>query len=74
MRLLIEKIKLALQKRTGVAQQKKSHATWVAKGYKNEPLVTFVIQSHNKSLQVCHILPKLRMMKDAEIIVILRLG
>lgn len=70
MRLLIEKIKLALQKRTGVAQQKKSHATWVAKGYKNEPLVTFVIQSHNKSLQVCHILPKLRMMKDAEIIVI----
>ena len=70
MRLLIEKIKLALQKRTGVAQQKKSHATWVAKGYKNEPLVTFVIQSHNKSLQVCHILPKLRMMKDAEISVI----
>ena len=32
MKLLIEKIKLALQKRTGSAQQKKNHASWVAKG------------------------------------------
>ena len=70
MRLIIEKIKLALFKRTGVVQQKKNHASWEAKGYCNEPSVSFVIQSHNKSLQICHILPKLRQYKDAEIIVI----
>jgi len=70
MRLIIEKIKLALFKRTGVVQQKKNHASWEAKGYRNEPSVSFVIQSHNKSLQMCHILPKLRQYKDAEIIVI----
>lgn len=70
MRLIIEKIKLALFKRTGVVQQKKNHASWEAKGYRNEPSVSFVIQSHNKSLQICHILPKLRQYKDAEIIVI----
>lgn len=70
MRLLIEKIKLALQKRTGAAQQKKSHASWVAKGFRKEPQVSFVLQSHDKSLQICHVLPKLREYKDAEIIVI----
>lgn len=70
MRLLIEKIKLAVLKRTGVSQQKKNYDTWVAKGYRKEPMVTFIIQSHNKSLQICHILPKLRQYKDAEIIVI----
>ena len=68
--MLIEKIKLALQKRTGIAQQKKCHATWVAKGYRKEPKVTFILQSHNKSLQICHVLPKLRQYEDAEIIVI----
>lgn len=70
MRLLIEKIKLALLKRTGASQQKKNFDTWIAKGYRKEPMVTFVIQSHNKSLQICHILPKLRQYEDAEIIVI----
>ncbi len=70
MNLLIEKIKLTLLKRSGLSQQKKSHATWVAKGYRKEPQVTFILQTHNKSLQICHILPKLRQYKDAEIIVI----
>ncbi|MBO7069117.1 MAG: glycosyltransferase [Bacteroidaceae bacterium] len=70
MKLLIEKIKLALLKRTGIAQQKKCHATWEAKGYRKIPRVTFVLQSHNKSLQICHVLTKLREYKDAEIIVI----
>ena len=70
MRLLFEKIKLALQKRTGIAQQKKCHATWVAKGYRKHPKVTFILQSHNKSLQICHVLPKLRQYHDSEIIVI----
>lgn len=68
--LMFEKIKLALQKRTGCAQQKKSYAMWEAKGYRKKPQVTFVLQSHNKSLQVCHVLPKLRQYEDAEIIVI----
>ena len=68
--MLIEKIKLALQKRTGIAQQKKCHAMWVAKGYRKQPKVTFILQSHNKSLQICHVLPKLRQYEDAEIIVI----
>ena len=70
MRLLLEKIKLAVLKRSGASQQKKDHQSWVNKGYRNEPTVTFIIQSHNKSLQVCHILPKLRQYQDAEIIVI----
>ena len=70
MKLLIEKIKLALQKRSGSAQQKKTHASWVAKGYRKEPTVTFILQSHDKSLQICHVLPKLRQYEDAVIIVI----
>jgi len=70
MKLLIEKIKLALLKRSGVSQQKKSYATWLAKGYRKEPQVTFILQTHNKSLQICHVLPKLRQYQDAEIIVI----
>lgn len=70
MRLFLEKIKLALLKRSGTSQKKKDHQSWVDKGYRNEPTVTFIIQSHNKSLQVCHVLPKLRQYADAEIIVI----
>ncbi len=70
MKLLIEKIKLAFQKRTKATQKKNSHASWVAKGYRSEPLVTFIIQSHDKSLQVCHVLPALRQYKNSEIIVI----
>ena len=60
MRLFIEKIKLALLKQTGAAQTQKSYASWQAKGYNDTPEVSVIIQSHNKSLQVCHILPKLR--------------
>ena len=70
-RLFIEKLKLSFQKRTRVAQTKKSHATWLAKGYVKEPLVSIVLQSHNKSLQIRHILPKLRAWGDSlEIIII----
>ncbi len=70
-RLFIEKLKLSFQKRTKVAQTKKSYATWVAKGYVKEPLVSIVLQSHNKSLQIKHILPKLRAWGDSlEIIII----
>lgn len=70
MKLLIERIKLAIQKRTKAAPQK-TYAAWAAKGYNDAPTVSIVIQSHNKSLQVCHILPKLRKYgNDLEIIVI----
>ena len=70
MKLLIEKIKLAILKRSKVVPQK-SYASWLAKGYNDTPLVSIIIQSHNKSLQVCHILPKLRKYGNGiEIIVI----
>lgn len=69
MRLLLEKIRLSILKRTKALPQK-SYAAWVAKGYNDQPEVSIVIQSHDKSLQVCHILPKLRQTKNAEIIVI----
>lgn len=70
-RLFIEKLKLSFQKRTGVVQAKKSYATWLAKGYVKEPLVSIVLQSHNKSLQIRHILPKLRAWGDSLEIVII---
>jgi hypothetical protein len=69
MKILFEKIRLALLKRTKVAPQK-SYASWLAKGYNDQPEVSIIIQSHNKSLQVCHILPKLRSYGNIEIIVI----
>lgn len=71
LQLYIEKLKLALQKRTGTAQKKKGYEAWKAKGYNNNPTVSIIIQQHNKSLQVLHVLPKLRQYDDnAEIIVI----
>lgn len=70
--LLIDKIRLALLKRSGKTQggSQRSYDGWKSKGHLKEPLVSFVIQSHDKSLQVCHILPALRRMPDSEIIVI----
>ena len=71
MRLLINKIKLSLLKRTNMAQTTKDYDWWKAKGYENAPTVTFIFQSHNKSLQICHILKKLRQYQGKiEIIVI----
>ncbi|MBQ0049037.1 MAG: glycosyltransferase [Bacteroidales bacterium] len=69
--LFIDKLKLACQKRWGKQPQKKRcYAAWTAKGHVKEPLVSFVIQSHDKSLQVCHILPTLRRVPQSEIVVI----
>lgn len=71
MRLFLEKLKLALLKRTGASQSKKNREAWLAKGYHDKPEVSVIIQSHNKSLQICHILPKLRQYpRQLEIIVI----
>ena len=67
--LYIDKIRLAIVKRFFKKKQK-CYADWAAKGYVNEPLVTFIIQSHNKSLQVMHIVDKLRSYPKAEILVI----
>ena len=62
MKLLIEKIKGAFLKRNQKMVKQKSYATWLrhAGGYTKEPLVSIIIQSHNKSVQIAHILPKLR--------------
>lgn len=70
--LNIDKIRLALQKRFGKQQKKsgKSFAAWQARGYVNEPEVSVVIESHNKSLQVMHVVEKLRQHPSIEIIVI----
>lgn len=71
MRLLINKIKLSLLKRTNMAQTPKSYDWWKAKGYENEPVVSLIFQTHNKSLQICHILKRLRQYREKiEIIVI----
>lgn len=68
--LFIDKVYLALTKRFFAKKKQKCYADWAAKGYVNEPLVTFIIQSHNKSLQVMHVVDKLRKYPKAEIIVI----
>lgn len=70
MKLLLDKIKLAIQKRSKLTQNKKSREAWIAKGYENAPEISVVIQSHNKSLQVKHIVSKLRAYAKLEIIVI----
>lgn len=70
--LAIDKIRLAIKKRCGGEQKKsgKSFAAWKARGFVNEPEVSVVIESHNKSLQVMHIVEKLRSHPSIEIIVI----
>lgn len=70
--LTIDKIRLALMKRFGKKQKKsgKSFAAWQARGYQNEPEVSVIIESHNKSLQVMHVVEKLRQWTSIEIIVI----
>lgn len=68
-KLTIDKVKLALMKRTGSANNKKTITSWKDKHYNNAPRISFVIQSHNKSLQVCQIVDLLRKCPDSEIIV-----
>ena len=68
--LFFHKLKLAFQKRTKAGISGKTYQGWLAKGYKNDPEVSIIIQSHNKSLEICHILPKLRTYPSIEIIVL----
>jgi hypothetical protein len=51
------------------AKQKTIH-DWMAKGYINEPVISFVIQSHNKSKNVIQLVRKLRQFPRSETIVI----
>ncbi len=71
MKLLLDRIKLSLLKRTGIAQKKKNYEWWKAKGYDNQPEVTFIFQTHNKSLEVCHVLEKLRRYEGSKEIIVI---
>ena len=70
-RLLIDKVRLALKKRINAkSHTSKSYAWWLAKGYNNTPEATIVLESHNKSLQIIHVVKMLRKNPRLEIIVI----
>lgn len=59
--LQLNRIRLAIAKRTGLSQKSgRTYAAWLAKGHIQHPLITFVVESHNKSLEVCHFLQSLR--------------
>lgn len=68
-RLIWERLYWALVKRFFKKKQK-TYEDWKAKGYINDPKVSFIIQSHNKSVQVKHVVDKLRNYPRAEIVVI----
>lgn len=68
-RLYWEKVYWALAKRVFKRKQK-TYEDWLAKGYTNQPLVSFIIESHNKSVGVKRIVSKLREYPNAEIVVI----
>ena len=69
-KLYFHKILTSLQKRSNVNNNRKSYNLWLSKGYINKPLISFIIQSHNKSAEVKHIVSKLRAVQNSEIIVI----
>ena len=50
--------------------KQKTYEMWKNRGYQSQPKTTFIIQSHNKSEQVCAIVKNLRHVKNSEIIVI----
>lgn len=50
-RLYWEKVYWALAKRAFKRKQK-TYEDWLAKGYTNQPLVSFIIESHNKSVMM----------------------
>ena len=68
--LFFHKIYSSFLKRSGTKNNKKNRQSWLDKKYNNHPLISFIIQSHNKSLEVKYIVSKLRLVPDSEIIVI----
>jgi len=67
--LFIHKIYSSFLKKSGI-KNKKTRRSWIDKKYNNQPLISFIIQSHNKSAEVKHIVAKLRHIPNSEIIVI----
>lgn len=67
-RLLLDKVYWAFFKKTRRKKQK-SYEDWAAKGFNNRPEVSFIVQSHNKSNSVIHIVDSLRAYPEGEIIV-----
>ena len=53
-----------------IKPKQKTYEMWLNRGYQPQPKITFIIQSHNKSEQVCTIVENLRKIKHSEIIVI----
>ena len=53
-----------------IKPKQKTYEMWSNRGYESQPKITFIIQSHNKSEQVCTIVENLRKVKHSEIIVI----
>lgn len=53
-----------------IKPKQKTYEMWLNRGYESQPKITFIIQSHNKSEQVCTIVENLRKVKYSEIIVI----
>lgn len=68
--LQIDRLRLSLLKRLGLKKDSKSRERWLAKGYDHRPEVTVIIESHNKSRQVVHLVGKLRRRPRTEIIVV----
>ena len=68
--LWCSKVYNALSKRGYIKRKQKTYQDWLDRGYVNEPLVSFIIQSHNKSIQVLRVVSKLRTLSNIEIIVI----
>ena len=67
----ILKYKLKSLLNSTIAKPKqKTYEMWLNRGYHSQPKITFIIQSHNKSDQVCTIVEKLRMVDASEVIVI----
>lgn len=48
----------------------KTYEKWASKGYNPSPLISFVIQTHNRSSNVIRFVEKLREIKNSEVIVI----
>jgi hypothetical protein len=68
-RLLLFKLYSALLKRSPI-KKGKSYGDWAAKGFLDFPDVSFIVQSHNKSVAVMDIVARLRTYPNAEIVVI----
>jgi len=70
-RLTLDKLKWAILKRSAKNKKGMTYEDWAAKGYEKNPEISFVIQSHNKSIQVCHIVKKLRQWSGLKEIIVI---